>query len=109
VVREKKVNVSKPKQSSQVTFLIVMFSNTKPPSQHSRFYHTHSTLAASFHSVIILEAVGGQGDVAARVGAALALVLLVPEVLPAHRAEDLVGLGPVAVLADVVIVYAGVT
>lgn len=55
--------------------------------------------------VIVLEAVGGQRDVAARVGGALALVLLVAEVLAAHRAQNLVGLVAVPVLAELVHIY----
>lgn len=52
--------------------------------------------------VVVLEGVGGHGDVASGVGAFLALVLLVAEVLAAHSGQHLVGLGPVPVLAELV-------
>ena len=63
--------------------------------------HTNSRGAAR-RSVVVLEAVGGHGDVATRVGAALALGLLVAEVLAAHRAQHLVRLCPVALRAELV-------
>ena len=57
---------------------------------------------APINLVVVLEGVGGHGDVASGVGAFLALVLLVAEVLAAHSGQHLVGLGPVPVLAELV-------